>query len=146
MKANISVNGSTLDSYENFNVYYKAPLVAQLDNKLFDEQCTELVCEGLLEVYEYKDYSSILQFLSKKARQGCKIILSYFNGRRLAESIYFGELSNEIGNQIVFGDKLPNRSIVFDQFDFVELLSKNNIKVLQIRLDGNRDVLVCQKQ
>lgn len=145
MKVNISPTGQTLESYENFSIYPKALMAAQLENKIADEQATELICEGLLEAYEYKDYEQNVAFLSKKARQGCKIVLSCINGRRLADHFFYTEITNQEGNHLVFGEKLANKSIVFNEFDFIELLNKNNIQVVQIRREGLRDIFVCKK-
>lgn len=144
MKFNISVNGSVLDSYENINIYAKAIVGAQIESKICDEQATELICEGLLEAYEYQKYPTILECLSKKARKDCKIVLSVINARRLAEKTYYSELSNQEGNDLIFGTL--NKSLIFDQYDFIELLSRYGIQVVQIRIEGQRDIFLCKKQ
>ncbi len=145
MKVNIA-NLQSLDSYENFNIYAKALFQAQVEQKISDEQCTEFICQGILEQYEFKDYENIVAFISKKCRKGAKVVLSTVNGRRLAEEIYYGEMPNSQGNLLVFGEKSINKSIVFDEFEFVELLNKHQVQVVQIRREGAKDIYVCQKQ
>lgn len=145
MKVNIA-NIQSLDSYENFNIYARAIFAGQLEQKISDEQCTEFICDGILDQYEFKDYEGIIAFISKKTRKGGKIVLSVVNGRRLAEEIYYGEMTNAKGNLLVFGEKSINKSIIFDEFEFVELLNKNQVQVLQVRREGSKDIYLCQKQ
>jgi hypothetical protein len=146
VKYNISANGSTLETYENISIHPKAILAAQLENKIADEEATELICENLLEAYQFSSYEANIQVLSKKARQGCKIVLSIINGHRIADFAYYGEIKNQEGNDLVFGEKQNIKSIIFDQYDFLELLGKYGLKVVQIRIDGYRDIIICNKQ
>lgn len=142
----ISSLDTQLEGYSNIKIYPKAIFEAQVQSKLEDAECTELICEWVLEFYEFAKYEQIIACLARKARYGCKMILSIISGRRLADKIFYQELNNEEGNKLVFGDVIPHKSWIVDIYDFTELLNRHGINVLQTRIEDYRDIFVCQKQ
>lgn len=147
MKFNLSALDTKLEGYENLLVYPKQKIEILYNTKIEDGEATELVCENVLEYFDYSEYPATLAFLARKARTGCKLVLSVVNGRRVSDHLYFNELTNEHANKLLYGEnpKMPIKSIVVDSFDFIELLNKCGIKVVQVRREEYKDLYLCQK-
>lgn len=148
MKYNLSALNSELNDYTNLIMYPKQKIEILYNNKIDDGEATEFICENVLEYIDYSDYENTLAFLSRKTRSGGKIVLSVVNGRRVGDHLYFNELNNEQANKLLYGEnpKIPFKSVIVDSFDFVDLLNKCGIRVLQVRHEDYREVYVCQKQ
>lgn len=148
MKFCLSALNTELKGYTNLILYRNQKVEILYNNKIEDAEATELICENVLEYIDYSDYDTTLAFLSRKARSGCKIVLSVVNGRRVSDHLYFNELTNDQANKLLYGEnpKTPIKSVIVDSFDFIELLNKHGIKMLQVRHEDYREVYVCQKQ
>lgn len=148
MKYCLSALNTELEGYTNLLIYPKQKIDILYQTKIEDAEATELICENVLEYIDYSDYATTLAFLSRKARSGCKIVLSVINGRRVSDHLYFNELSNDQANKLLYGEnpKIPVKSVIVDSFDFIDLLSQHGIKMIQVRHEDYREVYVCQKQ
>ena len=153
MKIRISVGQrEKLNGYVNIDPIRKFDDVAvdirNIDSIASDAECTEIICEDVIDFLHREESFTVLKHWAKKIRHKGKIVITSVDTHQVCKSFLDKEIDIDQFNKIVHGTFQAPWDVRLSQTTLEELssfLESNGLQVTKKRVNGIKLIVEAQR-